>query len=144
LFPRLFPTAHSRGGEQTHFIENVMAGDKIHMIRRFYDRWKVLSEKTSRRPYSIDLCQYTDRQRPRFHRIASIDAPLAVQRIRMLYSEQTGDVRVFVDGKEIPIEQIAQNDGLTVDDFKEWFFSGHRAGNSDYDGCIIHFTDFRY
>ena len=57
MFSRLFPTTHSRRGEPTRFIEKVMLGEKIHQIRRNYDKWKILADKTNEKRYSISLCQ---------------------------------------------------------------------------------------
>ena len=48
---------------------------------------------------------------------------------------------VFIDGKRIlNVEQLAANDGMTLDDFVSWFF---KTSNT-FEGVIIHFTDFRY
>ena len=38
------------------------------------------------------------------------------------------------------VEQLAANDGMTLDDFVSWFF---KTSNT-FEGVIIHFTDFRY
>lgn len=145
MFSRLFPTTHSRRGEHTHFIENVMTGDKIHTIRRQYDRWRVIADKTAARPYTIALCQWAATpRRSRYHQVAAINAVIGVQHVQMLYFANTDNIIVTVDGTDVPVDEIARNDGMSVTDFKEWFFGRNRTENDEFNGCIIHFTDFRY
>ncbi|MCM1166414.1 MAG: hypothetical protein NC401_10460 [Ruminococcus sp.] len=148
MFSRLFPTTHSRRGEPTRFIEQVMLGDKIHTIRRQYDKWRVLADKTHARRYDISLCQWAATpRRSKHHQVGLLDGRIGVQRIQLLYFADTDNIIATVDGNiDVAIETLAANDGLSVDDFKEWFFGKNRReyGNNEYNGCIIHFTDFRY
>lgn len=145
MFSRLFPTTHSRCGEPTRFIENVMLGDKIHTIRRHYDKWKILADKTHEKRYAISLCQWSATPRRSKHKqIGLLDARIGVQRVQLLYFAETDNIIATVDGKDVPVETLAANDGLSVDDFKEWFFGKNRTGNDEFNGCIIHLTDFRY
>lgn len=66
------------------------------------------------------------------------------------------DYTAEVDGHPVPLEILAENDGLTVDDFKAWFapifaetdkkypqFAG-LASAVTIDFAIIHFTKRRY
>lgn len=50
-------------------------------------------------------------------------------------------IKVIVDGKELDdfqLEEIAENDGFkSLGDFFKWF-------NTDFQGRIIHWTDFKY
>lgn len=47
----------------------------------------------------------------------------------------------FIDGKQLlNVEQLAANDGMTLDDFVSWFFKT----SDTFEGVVIHFTDFRY
>jgi hypothetical protein len=48
-------------------------------------------------------------------------------------------VFALVEGKKVNWEDIAKNDGLSFEDFCEWF---KIRNNSPM--AIIHFTDFRY
>ena len=48
--------------------------------------------------------------------------------------------RITIDG--VPI-QLARNDGMTLEEFKDWFF-GQGLDRTVFSGVIIHFTDFRY
>lgn len=60
----------------------------------------------------------------------------------MTYSSTDEVPQCWVDGKHVSAYDLAKNDGLSVEDFTEWFF-GCNKGNV-FDGVIIHFTDFRY
>ncbi|MBL1005219.1 MAG: hypothetical protein JJO71_16385 [Escherichia coli] len=47
-----------------------------------------------------------------------------------------------MDGKPVPIDQVAANDGLDKDDFISFMFFGLKG--MIFDGVIIQLTDFRY
>lgn len=52
---------------------------------------------------------------------------------------------VNVDGREVPISEIAKNDGLSSTDFAEFFKPILKAsGEEALTFAIIHFTTFRY
>lgn len=145
MFSRLFPTTCTRRGEQTHFIEKVMLGEKIHTIRRQYDRWKIIADKTQERRFNIALCQWAATpRRSKVHQVGLLDSQIGVQRIKMKYFAASDDIVAIVDGKEVSPVIIAENEGLEWNDFKEWFFGKNRTENAEYNGCIIHFTDTRY
>lgn len=146
MFSRMFPTTHSRRGEPTRFIEKVMLGEKIHCIRRQHDRWKHLAEKTEKSRYDISLCQWSATpRRSKPHQVGLFSGTIGVQRVQMLYFHETDNIIITVDGNiDVPVETMAANEGLSVNDFKEWFFGKNRTGNDEYNGCIIHFTKFRY
>lgn len=48
--------------------------------------------------------------------------------------------QIWIDDKRVPIEVVAKNDGLSVEDFISWFFTKDNV----FEGVVIHFTDFRY
>lgn len=59
----------------------------------------------------------------------------------MTWDSDVEQPTVFIDGKRIlNVEQLAANDGMTLDDFVSCFF---KTSNT-FEGVIIHFTDFRY
>jgi hypothetical protein len=62
----------------------------------------------------------------------------------MTYSSEDELPQAWVDGKKVPVEQLAKNDGLAVEDFVEWFFSTPLYKGNTFEGKIIHLTDFRY
>ena len=145
MFSRLFPTTHTRRGEPTKFIEKVMLGEKIHTIRRQYDRWKHLADKCTDERCDIALCQWRATPRRSNHvQVGLLSSRIGVQRISMQYFPETDSIIATVDGQDIDPKIIAENEGLSFDEFKEWFFGRNRNEHDEYNGCIIHLTDFRY
>lgn len=63
----------------------------------------------------------------------------------MTYNSALG-YEVSVNSRELfgkdEREKIAENDGLSVDSFSDWFFK--KGKGNEYSGVIIHFTGFRY
>lgn len=82
------------------------------------------------RPYNSE-----QRELARYDRIG-------LQHITMTYGADDAVPQAWVDDKKVPVEFLAQNDGLSVQDFVEWFFGN--AKSNVFEGVIIHFTDFRY
>ena len=66
------------------------------------------------------------------------------QRFTMKYDRDTDELKCVIDGKRFTdIATLAKNDGMTLEEFKDWFF-GQGMSRDIYSGIIIHFTDFRY
>lgn len=132
-----FPSTHKRAGEPTNFDYNILDGVKIHTIRENVELWKKRIEEINQgkailsirywsgapfRSKQIELKQLTY---VGYQELESMDLEdgTAYTRIRNL---------IFLDN-------LAKNDGLSLEDFKEWF--------KNYDlkpKIIIHFTEFRY
>lgn len=68
---------------------------------------------------------------------------VGLQDITITYGVDDETPQAWVDGKPVPVELLAKNDGLELSDFIEWFFGSVHKGNV-FKGKIIHFTDFRY
>lgn len=49
---------------------------------------------------------------------------------------------IWIDNKKVSIHEVAKNDGLSVEDFVEWFFGNNKE--NVFEGVVIHFTGFRY
>ena len=67
---------------------------------------------------------------------------IGLQKITMTYSSEDAVSRCWVDGHRVPVEMVAANDGLTTEDFVNWFFG--RNPENIFEGVVIQFTDFRY
>lgn len=160
---RVFPAKHPRKGEQTNFDVKLLNavwrahnmsiglpqyGMKLHTIRSNYALWSrrfkqieagkaVLSIRYwSGKPYhskQMEICKLTKEDR------------IGIQKMEFLAFQEgyRKDAGIWISGNVIPMderEQIAINDGLTLQDWDDWF--------ADYDKteplAIIHFTKFRY
>lgn len=69
---------------------------------------------------------------------------IGLQYITMTYSSDDALPQCWIDNKRVPVEDVASNDGLSVDDFVDYFFGKCGCKSNVFEGVIIHFTDFRY
>ena len=151
---KTFPKTHKRAGEPTFFkdkiiLDRAFGNGKIHTIRSNYQYWKNIVEKIqageailsirywSGKPYKskqVEICQLDK------------DSGVGVQELDMSAFKRVGLPFINfrdesgVGSKHINALELSDNDGLSYDDFKEWF--------KDYDMskpmAVIHFTKFRY
>lgn len=142
---KTFPATHKRAGEKTDFEGKIERKEKIHTIRhdakgiwekRFAKikaglMYLAMKEWTGR-PYNSEQRDLTQRTR---------EDGIGLQKIQMEYSGETKCIMAQVNGKGVDPAIIAKNDGLSLEDFIEWFFHG-KSGS--FSGKIIHFTDYRY
>lgn len=131
------------------FCKEYGVGTKIHTIRANYELWAKRIEQVqngeailsirywSDKPYKskqVEICQLGE------------NAGVGIQEIS-IYPDLMGITNVWNDGDEryleahsVYIAELAKNDGLSLDDFKEWF----KKYDLDKTMAIIHFTPFRY
>ena len=142
-----FLIGHIREGEPTGFKDKILNGKKIHTIRNNVNHWlKVINDvnsgkfilsvrEWSGKPYSSkqnEICQYTK---------------LGYQFINI---DDNGKFHIPKNKKgknKTTLLTIANNDGLSQEDFEAWFGldkirkTKHTIG---FTGIIIHFTDLIY
>lgn len=153
---RKFPGTHNRREDPTYFVEQIQNAlahykdgwttsgfkMKFHTIRANYALWKKRFRKIdaglaclsirywSGKPYrskQVEIC-----------RLAKDDG-VGVQLLSFsggFFSSQLVDGEI----KYWNLEILAKNDGLSFDDFREWF----RSYDLTKPMAIIHFTKFRY
>ena len=145
ILSRVFPTTHSRRGQETNFANKFLSGEKKHTIRQNYDLWKVNAEKMKRVNFYVSIRQWTGRPyHSSMEEIAKIHK-LGIQSIAIYYHSDNDTMTAKIDGKEwFDADTLAKNDGLSIQDFKEWFFGKEPKEDKVFNGCIVHFTDFRY
>ena len=149
---KTFPVKHRRAGESTFFLQKIdqlnmveqlrlFQPQKIHTIRSNYELWKRRIDQVnegnatisvrywSGKPYNskqIEICQLNQ-------------GAVGCQKLRFAFN---GIYYPRIEDRPITVnlEKIANNDGLSKDDFISWF--------EKYDlsepMAIIHFTNFRY
>lgn len=143
---RLFPGTHSRRGEPTDFAAKLEAGVKKHTIRKNADLWEHAASKMQGGKFRLCIRQWSGRPyKSKQVEIASRDEPIGTERITLTYNGGTGLLEANVNGTEVDVMELAKNDGLSYDDFKEWFFGQSTPEDgAEYQGVIIHFTKMRY
>jgi len=153
---RVFPVTHKRKGEETHFVDKILAhikpdgknpfgwmNFKIHTIRSNYELWAKRIEQIQKgkailsirywsgKPYNskqVEICQLDK------------DSGIGVQELEMYSDGFTYAWRNDKSFKNVAWSELSKNDGLSLEDFKEWF-KGYDLSESM---AIIHFTKFRY
>lgn len=142
-----FPKSHPRAGEPTEFEQSIRTGHKIHTIRNNVQLWldriervkageAVLSiRKWSGKPYrskQVELLQVGD-----YGQLNDINAQVV-----QLADDYNANVFTLGEKKfaKVPILTLAQNDGLRLSDFLNWF-DGWKVGEEK---VIIHFSEYSY
>ena len=164
-----FPATHPRKGEPTFFkhqlinalkmdkedvpiygvphrgMPNERLGRKLHTIRANYPLWKKRFEQINRGEACLSIRQWTGKpyasKQVEIARL-TIEDGIGLQKLEFVPCYGIIGATVVIDGADKFMSKItlANNDGLTHDDWLDWF--------KDYDlsqpMAIIHFTKFRY
>ena len=153
---RTFPKTHKRAGEETFFKERILSAlskdllmwNKIHTIRANYVLWAnrikeiqegkaILSIRYwSGKPYNskhVEICQLDKNSGCGLQELNFLDSRFDFPYVYCMHNPLT---RVFKGLQR----DLAKNDGLSLDDFKDWF----RKYDLSKPMAIIHFTTFRY
>ncbi len=146
---KVFPATHSKAGQPTNFQENILneiymrpGTRKRHTIRKNYGWWKSKEEKINKGEMYLSLKSWIGKPY-NSHPEEWLKLPkIALQKITMTYGSDDAYPQVWIDGKQVPLQEVAKGDTLSVEDFVEWFFGSSKS--NVYEGVIIHFTDFRY
>lgn len=116
-----------------------LRGYKIHTIRNNYDYWNRIVNEVNEGRAVLSVRQWRDiPYRSKQQELCKFEK-LGIQKISIdlqIWPKHAG-VGEMYKSIPVPLESIAPNDGLRVDQFKAWF-------PKPFEGCIIHFTDFRY
>lgn len=153
LVSKNFPKTHPRSGESTGFVEAIKdlfqykEATKIHTIRANYDWWEkrinevndgkaVLSIRYwTGKPYNSKQEEILCLTKVGIQSLSAPDWILPENRINKLCVWNNYNL-----GKGLMIEELAKNDGLSIQDFKDWF----KGYDLSKPMAIIHFTIFRY
>lgn len=136
LIAKYFPATHTRAGELTHFCNKIKCVNKIHTIRANYGLWKKRVDEVNAGIASLSLREW-------------IQVPYKSKQNELLQYRQLGIQKLQLDplgffiedvDSDVTIKELAQNDGLSVVDFKAWF----KKTPLNEPMAIIHFTNFKY
>ena len=146
---QVFPVTHPRAGEETYFkhwlIGSLCYGaekGKIHTIRANYELWAKRFEQIYAGKACLSVRYWEGKPyRSKQHEIVRLTKDNGIGIQKLCFSNRS---TAWVDYPErrlsIDFKYLAENDGLDLEDWLEWF--------KDYDFTktmvIIHFTKFRY
>ena len=131
----VFGQEHSRSGEETLFEDSVLTGMKIHTIRHNYELWEKRFEKINAGEACLSIRKWEGKayrsKQVEIKRLAMEDG-IGLEKLNVQHDSYYCGL--------VPITPwaLARNDGLSWEDFLEWF------RGAEGDKAIIHFTGFRY
>ena len=164
---RNFPATHARKGEPTYFIEKINSGlskyedrlsvsiglnkisKKIHTIRGNYELWAKRMAEVQAGKAVIELFYWSGKP---YHKdengvgqvvFATLDkySGCGVQELGFTGNEiEFPKIDTILKSYWINIGALAKNDGLSLEDFKEWF----KKYDLSKPMALINFTKFRY
>lgn len=168
LVSRTYPKGHKREGEPTYFVEKILNnGDilptsdalierkwkivgfinKFHTCRRNYELWAKRIKEVQEGKAILSLRYWQDErgrsvkgnEQVEFARLGK-DSGVGVQKLSFDEGSLMQTYANINNDYNVNIWNLAKNDGLSIEDFKDWF--------KNYDlskpMAIIHFTSFRY
>lgn len=147
-----FPATHKKAGQATFFKDKFLAAithndeywNKFHTIRANYELWRKRFEQIERGEACLSVRQWSGKpycsKQIEIARITKEDG-IGLQRLNF-YRGNFPDSLFYpsIDDKPSDSTELAQNDGLDIFDWFEWF--GHYDITKPL--AIIHFTPFRY
>lgn len=152
-FAKHFMKGHPKEGEPTGFATKIVNGTsindifhianparKIHTIRSNYDYWLPRIQNVRHKEAYLS-CRYWEGkpyQSKQYEFVKIFGNDKNKPSTQSIYIGE--DWSLFVDKSyRTTIDELAKNDGLSIEDFKCWF-----KDKLPFSGIIIHFTDFRY
>lgn len=132
-----FPSAHPRFGQKTNFNYKLQHNKKLHTIRKNYDFWKPRIDKINQGLAFLSIRIWEGKPYRSKQKEIKLLSNLGIEMVGFNRDEAVINEN---PNKVIDIKTLAYNDGLTKDDFLDWF----NIRNKHFEGCIIHFTGFRY
>lgn len=145
MLSQSFPTKHPRSGNPTGFRKKFLSGEKRHTIRPNFPLWAKRIHEVQQGEAVISVRQWE--ARPYFSRQITIgcltaESGTGIQKLTFqLDRDGCASFNFFdIDGKYPELKELAANDGLSVDDWKEWF----RGYDFSQPMAVIQFGKFRY
>lgn len=121
---KVFPITHQRAKQPTGFEDKMNRGEKIHTIRgNRKGVWdKRYSDIASGRKY-LSIREWEGRPYNSQQREIGRRDEIGLQKITMIYGTDDAVPQAWVDDRQVPVEELAKNDGLSMEDFVNWFLA---------------------
>jgi hypothetical protein len=135
MVSRVFPATHSKKGSQTFFPEKISSGIKLHTIRGNYELWEKRIYEINSGHAKLSIRVWTGKPYKSPQQEILSTTKVGIQKL----DDPKNFIFASIDGKKVDWELVAKNDGLSFEDFCDWF----KVRTSE-PMAVIHFTDFRY
>lgn len=134
-----FPTTHTRKGQEADFRRLFLNGNKIHTIRANFPLWEKRIAQIQKGEAVLSVRQWTGKpyqsKQVEIARLTAEDG-VGIQELKLTDLSRP----TTINGQRIELPLLAQNDGLSFNDWFNWFI-GYDLSKPL---AIIHFTKFRY
>lgn len=145
---KTFPKTHKKSGQNTGFVQQITnlftnENTKIHTIRANYDLWEKRAKEINEGKAILSIRYWSEKPyNSKQVEICRLEK-IGVQKLVFKDRKLLGEIAIVPD-KDIfhsyTIADISKNDGLSFEDFKEWF-NKYDLSNPM---AVIHFTQYRY
>lgn len=145
---KVFPHDHPKKGLPTTFKEQLLSQVKLHTMRGNYHLWKNRIDKINEGKAVLSIRQWSGqpyRSKNGIKQEIARYSRIGYQEVEISYAGVPGigeKIKIYIDEKQLSadaIDRLIKNDGFyrNKHDFFNWFIK-------DFNGILIHFTDFRY
>ena len=128
-----FQKGHPKEGKPTNFEEQILEGKKIHTIRENFKYWNDKVFQINQGEAILSVRKWTGKPYRSKQEVIKEFDKIGIQKCTI---DSCAEV-VFLNGKGC-VQDIEKNDGLSFEDFWNWF------PYQKNDCAIIHFTDLIY
>ena len=144
---KTFPVTHARAGEPTDFKKKFLAAInrdlnewwKMHTMRSNYERLAKWFEEIDKGEACLSVREWEGvPYRSKQIELARLTREDGIG-LQILRFDKSGSCP-NVDYKYVAVAKLANNDGLSIKDWKDWF----KNYDTSKPMAIIHFTGFRY
>lgn len=161
IVSRQFQAKHARKGQPTDFADKIrnaltlmnskhqLTGSeppatlKFHTIRDNYPEWVKRFEQIRSGECYLSVREWTGKPRQsgqtELFRLTK-DNMIGLQRLDFVFDKAGKSYITMIDRKVISVDKIANNDGLSLKDWQEWF----KTADLSQPMAVIQFTRFRY
>lgn len=149
-FSRHFPSNHPNAGMPTFFVEKIARGNKIHTIRENYELWEKRIKEVQHGEAELSLRYWSEKpyRSPQieFGRVG-MEEGVGIQKLN--FGWHNGIQLPIIEGWYMFDDwgskaHLAKNDGLTLQEWSDWFKTHENDKAADDSLAIIHLTKFRY
>ena len=150
---KTFPVTHARAGQPTDFKKKFLAAInrdpnewwKEHTIRGNYERLSKWFEEIDRGEACLSVREWEGLPyRSKQIELARLTREDGIGMQKLSFDKDRDGCILYkffdIDGRYADIKDVANNDGLTFEDWREWF----KSYDLSQPLAIIHFTPFRY
>lgn len=150
---KTFPVTHARAGQPTDFKEKFLAAInrapnewwKMHTMRVDYERLAKWFEEIDRGEACLSVREWDGvPYRSKQIELARLTREDGIGLQKLSFDKDRDGCILYkffdIDGRYADIKDVANNDGLTFEDWREWF----KSYDLSQPMAIVHFTKFRY